>query len=205
LKKNRLKNHDPKPTPSASRNGQHRPDADAAASQPEDPQSERQDPAVVGDPERRGASRSEAPRSAGAPTTNAPSAADAEIAPDPEVTDRPRRRTFTAEYKARILREADECGPGETGALLRREGLYSSHLTEWRRQREAGELDALTPKKRGRKAKRSEAEVELERLRKENARLQDQIRKAELIISVQKKVAKLFGAGDDWPNSGSSS
>lgn len=200
MKKNRLKNHDSTPTPSvpiSSRNGKLSGSADAPASP------ERQDQGAEGDPERRGASRSEAPRSEGAPSASAPSP---DAAPDPEVTDRPRRRTFAADYKLRVLREADECGPGGIGALLRREGLYSSHLTEWRRQREAGELEALAPKKRGRKPKHSAEQLELERLRKENARLQDQIRKAELIISVQKKVAKLFGAGDDWPqNSGSSS
>jgi transposase-like protein len=127
--------------------------------------------------------------------------------PDPEVSDRPRRRTYTAEYKLRILREADACElPGETGALLRREGLYSSNLVEWRRQREAGELDGLTPKKRGRKPTHSAEDLELERLRKENAQLQERLRRAELIISVQKKVAKLFGADDDSPpNSGTSS
>lgn len=145
-------------------------------------------------------------RSGGAPTAGAASSADAVAAPDPEVTDRPRRRTFTADYKRHVLREADACGPGEIGALLRREGLYSSHLTDWRRQRESGELEALAPKKRGRKPKHSPEQLELERLRKENARLLDQLEKAQLIIDVQKKVARLFGAGDDWPqNSGHSS
>ena len=112
--------------------------------------------------------------------------------PDPEVAERPTRRTFTAEYRLRILREADACAPGELGALLRREGLYSSHLTVWRRQREQGELEALTPKKRGAKPKRSALEVEVERLRRENTRLQDQLRKAELILAAQKKVALIF-------------
>jgi transposase len=203
LKKNRLRNQDQDqsstPSAPASRNGKHQGSADAPAT------TERQDQGAVGDPERRGASRSEAPRSEGAPTASAASSPDAPVAPDPEVTDRPKRRTYSADYKLRILREADACGPGETGALLRREGLYSSNLTEWRRQREAGELDALTPKKRGRKPKHSAEQVELERLRKENARLQEQLRKAELIIAVQKKVAKLFGAGDDWPQNSESS
>ncbi len=206
MKNNRLKHHDhaagPQSSASASRNGKHQ--APAPTDAP--PAPERQDQGAVGDPERRGASRSEAPRSVGAPTAGAVSSADAVAAPDPEVTDRPRRRTFTADYKRRVLREADACGPGEIGALLRREGLYSSHLTEWRRQRESGELEALTPKKRGRKPKHSPEQLELERLRKENARLQDQLEKAQLIIDVQKKVARLFGAGDDWPqNSGHSS
>ena len=72
--------------------------------------------------------------------------------PDPEVAEKPQRRRFTAEYKVRILRDADVCAvPGEIGALLRREGLYSSHLTEWRRQREQGALAGLAPNKRGRR------------------------------------------------------
>ena len=80
--------------------------------------------------------------------------------PDPEVSTKAKRRTFTAEYKRRILEEADGCtGRGEMGALLRREGLYSSHLTTWRRQREAGELAGLTPKKRGRKQDKEAAEL----------------------------------------------
>jgi len=74
-------------------------------------------------------------------------------APNPEVVEKPVRRRFTAEYKRAILKEADRCSAGEIGALLRREGLYSSHLTSWRRQRDLGELEALSPKKRGRKAK----------------------------------------------------
>lgn len=111
--------------------------------------------------------------------------------PDPEVTPRARRRTFSAAYKARILAEVDACSErGEIGALLRREGLYSSHLSNWRRQREAGELQRLTDKKRGRKPALGPKEAEIARLERENARLQKQLEQAELIIAAQKKLAE---------------
>lgn len=111
--------------------------------------------------------------------------------PDPEVNAKAKRRTFTAAYKRRILEEADRCtGRGEIGALLRREGLYSSNLSKWRREREAGELAALTPKKRGRKQDREAAE--LAKLRRENERLRKQLDQAELIIAAQKKLARLL-------------
>ncbi len=110
-------------------------------------------------------------------------------APDPEVRPAPRRRTFTSEYKLRILAEADRSSePGAIGALLRREGLYSSHLTEWRRQRAAGELKAGVTKVRGRKPA-PEAQ-ELARLQRENERLRAQLVQAELIIGAQKKLAQ---------------
>lgn len=114
---------------------------------------------------------------------------------DPEVVEKAKRRTFTAEYKLRILREVDACtANGEIGALLRREGLYSSHLTDWRRQRERGELEALTPKQRGRKAKPVDpAKTRLAQLERENARLLKRLEQAEIIIEVQKKVAALLG------------
>lgn len=116
------------------------------------------------------------------------------IRPDPEVADKAVRRKFTAEYKLRILREADACAPGEVGALLRREGLYSSHLTTWRRQREAGELEALAPKKRGRKASEPDPSAKrIAELERENRRLQQKLRQAEKIIEVQKKVAEILG------------
>ena len=112
---------------------------------------------------------------------------------DTEVVAKAKRRQYTAEYKLRILRELDASqGSGETGALLRREGLYSSHLTGWRRQRERGELDGLGPQKRGPKA--DPQAVELARLQRENERLWERLRKAELIIEVQKKVAQMLGA-----------
>lgn len=109
----------------------------------------------------------------------------------------PKRRAFTAEYKQRILREADvalAAGPaGALGELLRREGLYSSHLTEWRRQRDVGERAGLTPAKRGRKATRTAAADEVERLQRRVAALERELHKAETIIDVQKKLSLLLG------------
>ena len=114
--------------------------------------------------------------------------------PNPEVVAKPRRRSFTAEYKRRILNEADAARFSSTiGALLRREGLYSSHLVTWRRERDAGILEALTPQKRGPKTKRPPLEDENQKLRRQNERLIEQLRKAEIIIDVQKKVAALLG------------
>lgn len=116
--------------------------------------------------------------------------------PDPEVPAKASRRRFTAEYKARILAEADACTPGsgELGALLRREGLYSSNLYTWRRQRDEGALEGLKPKKRGRKpTPRHPLEDKVARLERENARLQQRLKQAETIIDVQKKVSELLG------------
>jgi transposase len=117
--------------------------------------------------------------------------------PDPEVIADAKRRTFTAEYKLRILAEADAAAgqPGAIGALQRREGLYSSHLVTWRRERQAGMLKGLTPHKRGPKSKRSPQEEEMQKLRRENQRLNEELRKAAIVIDVQKKVAALLG----WP------
>ena len=114
---------------------------------------------------------------------------------NPEVNEKPVRRQYEAAYKLRILEEADRCTePGQLGALLRREGLYSSHLTNWRRLREKGSLQSLGLKKRGRKAKRKDATTqELERLRRENRRLAERLRQAETIIEVQKKVSEIVG------------
>ena len=113
--------------------------------------------------------------------------------PNTEVVAKAKRRLFTAEYKLRILRELDGSqGSGETGALLRREGLYSSHLTSWRRQHERGELNGLAPQKRG--PKPDPQAVDLARLERENERLRERLRQAELIIDVQKKVAQMLGA-----------
>ena len=112
--------------------------------------------------------------------------------PDPEVVVKAQRRQFSAEYKRRILQEADTCTQrGEVGALLRREGLYSSHLNTWRHQRARGELQGLTPAKRGRKADPQAAENA--RLLRETERLKAQLARAELIIEVQKKVSQLLG------------
>jgi transposase len=111
--------------------------------------------------------------------------------PDPEVAEaKAKRRRFTAAYKLRVLEEIDR-SPGRTGAILRREGLYSSHLTSWRNQRRAGTLKALG-KKRGRKGK-SAAELEVEKLRKEKVRLEHELHKAQLIIDAQKKLADILG------------
>jgi len=114
---------------------------------------------------------------------------------NPEVNEKPVRRQFDAAYKLRILEEADRCtGPGQVGELLRREGLYSSHLTNWRRLREQGSLQSLGTKKRGRKVKRNDATTqELDRLRRENQRLAERLRQAETIIEVQKKVSEIVG------------
>ena len=140
--------------------------------------------------------RSEAARSAAAGQTVAPEP-PALPRPDPEVVAGAKRRTFTAEYKLRILGEADAAAaqPGAIGALQRREGLYSSHLVTWRREREAGILKGLTPHKRGPKSKRNPQEEEMQKLRRENQRLTEQLRKAKIVIDVQKKVGALLG----WP------
>ena len=115
--------------------------------------------------------------------------------PESEVTEKPVRRRFTAEYKMRILEEADGCTEtGQLGELLRREGLYSSHLSNWRRLRELGSLASLKPKRRGRKPNpNNEATQELKRLQRENERLAERLRQAETIIDVQKKVCEMLG------------
>lgn len=118
-------------------------------------------------------------------------------APSSEVLERPVRRQFSAEFKQRILREADQAQasgePGALGALLRREGLYSSNLSEWRAARDRAELAGLTPKKRGRKPSRNPLATEVERLQRQNARLEQELAKARIVIAVQKKVALLLG------------
>jgi transposase len=153
-------------------------------------------PTVLPAAERREAERSEADRSGAAGKTVA-SESPALSRPDPEVVADAKRRTFTAEYKQRILAEADAASaqPGAIGALLRREGLYSSHLVTWRREREAGILKGLTPHRRGPKSKRNPQEEEMQKLRRENQRLTEELRKAEIVIDVQKKVGALLG----WP------
>lgn len=113
--------------------------------------------------------------------------------PDPEVPAKAKRRTFTAGYKASILAQLDSCeGRGEIGALLRREGLYSSLISEWRAQRAAGALQGLATVKRGRKG-RDPLEVEVERLEREVARLTDRLARAETVIDVQSKLSGLLG------------
>jgi transposase-like protein len=141
--------------------------------------------------ERSEAQRSDAPAETGATSPPTPPR------PNPEVVADARRRTFTAEYKQRILAAADAAvsEPGAVGALLRREGLYSSHLAAWRRERRAGILRGLTPHKRGPKPKRAPLEQENLKLRRENERLTEELRKAQIVIEVQKKVGALLG----WP------
>ena len=122
-----------------------------------------------------------------------------EAMPNTEVVEKAKRKRFTAAEKIRILREVEACrGSGEIGALLRREGIYSSYLTTWRKQRESGELDGLAPQKRG--PKPNPEAIELAKLRHEYARLQERMRQAELIMDVQKKVAQMLGATLEAPN-----
>ena len=115
--------------------------------------------------------------------------------PDPEVVPIAERRRFTAEEKLRIIEEADRCTePGEIGALLRREGIYSSYLSRWRRARERGQLTALGAQQRGPKPATDVALArEVARLRHENERLQDRLERAETIIEIQKKLSQLLG------------
>ena len=115
--------------------------------------------------------------------------------PDPEVCEKKPRRHFTAAYKLRILKEFDACTqPREKGALLRREGLYHSNICTWSRQREKGELQGLTPKKRGRKAREvNPLTTSVARLERENKRLNEKLRQAETIIEVQKKISEILG------------
>jgi transposase len=120
--------------------------------------------------------------------------------PNPEVPAKAQRRRFSAQYKKKILKEADACKDkhGAMGALLRREGLYSSHLTTWRKQREKGELDALAPKKRGRKAKAiNPLTRRVRELEGENRKLRKRLDKAETIISFQKKLSEMLGISLD--------
>jgi len=123
--------------------------------------------------------------------------------PDPEVCSTKGRRKFTAKYKLKILQEAAQCTKqGDIGALLRREGLYSSHLTNWRRQRREGIIKAVQPKKRGRKKKVvSPLEAEFASLQKENQMLKQSLKKAQAIIEVQKKISEILGIGlEQIPN-----
>jgi transposase len=147
---------------------------------------------TVEEPERRGDERSEAARSGGSSTVEPRSVPS--DAPDPEVAALRRRRRFTSQYKLEVLRKADACTqPGQLGALLRKEGLYSSHLVTWRKQRAVG----LTPKKRGRTVTTDPRVKQLERekasLETDKRRLERRLQRAETIIAFQKKVAELLG------------
>ncbi len=121
--------------------------------------------------------------------------------PDPEVPEKKSRRKFTAQYKLRILEEADACIiQGQMGALLRREGLYSSHLTTWRRQKKNGMLEALSPKKRGRKKKgKNPLTQRVAQLERDNERLKKKLKQAETIIEVQKKISEILGISQNLP------
>jgi transposase len=119
----------------------------------------------------------------------------------PKVEAKAVRRRFSAKYKRSVLEQADRCAnPGDIGALLRREGLYSSHLTNWRRQREKGALGGLAPRKRGRKPDPATAERRvIAKLNKENERLRGQLKKAQTIIEVQKKLSEILEISMDDP------
>lgn len=121
------------------------------------------------------------------------------VVPNPEVPEKANRRSYTADYKRRILREVEGCKEyGQVGALLRREGLYSSNLTAWRRQAERGTLDALSSKKRGPKARKPDPSVRrITEQEKEIHKLRARLRKAELIIDAQKKIAEIFQLSRD--------
>lgn len=144
--------------------------------------------------QRREGERSESDRSGGAANSARPVSASIPPAPDPEVAATARRRRFTADYKLSILSQVEACREqGDIGALLRREGLYSSHLSKWRQQQQKGALAGLTPKKRGRKPTANPLAEENRRLHAENARLTRRLQQAETIIDVQKKVSTLLG------------
>ncbi len=136
----------------------------------------------------------------GTPTTTASSARETSPGvlsgvPDPEVSERPTRRRFTAQYKQKIVREADACTePGEIGSLLRREGLYSSLLGTWRKQRDTRELSALGPQKRGRKSEPvNPLAKQLAQVEREKRELERQLKKAHLLLDLQKKVSEILG------------
>jgi transposase-like protein len=116
-----------------------------------------------------------------------------QVETDPEVKPGPRYRTFSREYKLRILAEADQCERGGIGALLRREGLYSSTLSKWRAQQAAGRLDEPVERKQKEGAKARE----IERLKREKARLEVKLARAEAIIAIQKKASEILGLDED--------
>ena len=116
------------------------------------------------------------------------------VVPNPEVPEKASRRSYTAEYKRHIIREATDCKKqGQVGAILRREGLYSSNLTAWRHQAERGTLDALSSKKRGPKSRKPDPSARrIAEQEKEIQKLQAKLKKAEFIIEAQKKIAEIF-------------
>ena len=146
------------------------------------------------------------PATAAATGRGDPIAVNGKSIPDPGVPERPVRRRFTAEYKFRILSEADRSTEsGQLGAMLRREGLYSSHLTAWRKQRNEGTFAGLEPKRRGRKTSPDAPLIaENERLQRDNQRLTARLRQAETIIEVQKKLSEILGIPLPPPDSNGS-
>ena len=146
------------------------------------------------------------PATAGVTGPGGPVAGNGKPIPDPGVLEKPVRRRFTAEYKLRILGEADRSTEsGQLGAMLRREGLYSSHLTAWRKQRSEGTLAGLEPKRRGRKTSPDAPLIaENERLQRDNQRLTARLRQAETIIEVQKKLSEILGIPLPPPDSNGS-
>ena len=151
--------------------------------------------ALLGGPECSGGERSEPERNGGTPSSEAPvDGGGRERRPDPEVLETPKRRRFSAEYKARIVQEADSCTQwGEVGALLRREGLHWSQLRKWRALFRKAVHGALKDDKRGRKRIKQPLEAENERLRKQIGRLEQRLKQAETIIDVQKKISEMLG------------
>ena len=136
-----------------------------------------------------------APTAEVSPDSSASAVGVAGARPDPEVPAKASRRRFTAKYKLRVLEELDRAEPGTQGAILRREGLYSSHISEWRKARREGALTSLG-RTRGRKPKPIDArDSHIGKLERENARLQEELRQAHLILEVQGKVAGLLGIG----------
>ncbi len=135
------------------------------------------------------------PATAAVVATGGHATGNGKLIPDPAVLEKPVRRRFTAEYKLRILHQADRCAEsGQLGALLRREGLYSSLLSTWRKQRDEGTLAGLTPKRRGRKANPDAPLIaENQRLTRETQRLAAKLRQAETIIEIQKKLSEMLG------------
>jgi transposase len=136
----------------------------------------------------------DAKNAAGNSEARKPTTVPAPSAASPELSPRPQRRTFSATAKLRILAETDRAADtGGIAAILRREGLYSSTLTDWRRQRDAGAFEALKPQRRGPRPEVTQPAVDLDQLRRDNARLRQRLEHAEAIIGIQKKVAALLG------------
>lgn len=158
------------------------------------PVSGHQSLALVDHREGSGGERSE-PELPGRGATSAAADVSKTSRPDPEVVPQAKRRRFSAKYKLEILKKSDALADtGKVGALLRQEGLYYTHLTTWRRQREEGGLAGLTPKRRGPKPDPDrEVRLRVAQLEKENRRLADRLEKAELIIDVQKKISRILG------------